>query len=246
MGIFHDYDGGGRRARGYYAAPRNGAPRSGVLVIHEAPGLGVHVQRRVDALAEAGYAAFAADLHGEGRLARNPEEAREWVGTLKAKPDLLLAGMEAALEALAARSALGKDNLSAAGYCFGGWCALELARAGAALRSVSVFHGSVASDRGAAAIRAPVLVCSGDADPFVPIGHLVAFCDEMRMAGVDYQLCLYGGVGHGFTDPNVPTMPGFAYNAAADRRSWTSFMCLLAEQSPAAAGRDMERQHDPV
>ena len=237
MGIFHDYDGG---ARGYYAAPLNRAPRNGVLVIHEAPGLGVHVQRRVDALAANGYAAFAADLHSQGRLARNPDEAREWVGSLKAKPDLLLGRMESALAALAAQSGLGKDNLSAAGYCFGGWCALELARAGTALRSISVFHGSVGSDRGATAITASVLVCSGDADPFAPMGRLVEFCDEMRTSGVDYQLCLYGGVGHGFTDPNAPAMPGFAYNAAADRRSWTSFMQLLAELSPAPADTNTE------
>ena len=246
MGIFHEYDAGGTRARGYYAAPQNGAPRSGVLVIHEAPGLGAHVERRVDALAANGYAAFAADLHGEGRLARNPDEARDWVGALKAKPDLLITRMAAALAALAAQSGLGEDNLSAAGYCFGGWCALELARAGAALRSVSVFHGAVASDRGASAITGSVLVCSGDADPFAPIDRLVAFCAEMRTAGVDYQLCLYGGVGHGFTDPGAPAIPGFGYNASADRRSWASFMHLLAEQSPASAGSDTEQPYDPV
>jgi dienelactone hydrolase len=229
MGVFHAYEGGGTQGRGYYAAPATTPPRGGVLIIHEAPGLSGHVRRRVDALAANGYAAFAADLHGEGRFARNPAEARGWVAELKARPDVLLARMEAALAELAALGGLGRDNLSAAGYCFGGWCALELARAGVPLRSVSVFHGAVTSERGAAALSSSVLVCCGDADPFAPIESLVAFGDEMRAAGVDYQLCLYGGVGHGFTDPDVPAMPGFAYNGAADRRSWLSFMQLLAE-----------------
>lgn len=237
MGSFHEYLGGGVRARGYYAAPRDDA-RAGVLVVHEAPGVGAHVRRRVDALAAIGYAALAADLHGDGRLARNPDEARGWVGALKAQPDMLIARMNAALAALAALSGIGEGNLAAAGYCFGGWCALELARAGAPLRSVSVFHGAVASDRGAAAITGSLLVCSGDADPFVPIDQLVKFGDEMRAAGIDYQLCLYGRVEHGFTDPDVPVMPGFAYDAAADRRSWTSFIHLLDEHSSARAGGD--------
>jgi dienelactone hydrolase len=231
MGIFHDYHGGGTQGRGYYAAPAMAPPRGGVLIIHEAPGLSGHVRRRVDVLAANGYAAFAADLHGEGRLARNPDEARGWVAELKARPDVLLARMEAALAELAALSGVGQGDLSAVGYCFGGWCALELARAGAPLRSVSVFHGSVTSERGAAALTSSVLVCCGDADPFVSIESLVAFGNEMRAAGVDYQLCLYGGVGHGFTDPDVPSMPGFAYDEAADRRSWISFMQLLAEHS---------------
>ncbi|MDR3516633.1 MAG: dienelactone hydrolase family protein [Azospirillaceae bacterium] len=241
MGAFHDYRGGGTSARGYYAAPQNGAPRGGVLVIHEAPGLGAHVQRRVDALAANGYAAFAADLHGEGRLARNSNEARGWIGALKAEPDMLLARLESALEALAAQSGIGKDNLSAAGYCFGGWCALELARAGAPLRSVSVFHGAVTSDRGATAITGSVLICTGDADPFAPLDQLVALGDELRGAGIDYQLCLYGGVKHGFSNPDVPAMPGFGYDAAADRRSWTSFMHLLDESSFVSTGGDTER-----
>jgi dienelactone hydrolase len=241
MGVFQDYDAGGASARGYYAAPASGAPLGGVLVIHEAPGLGAHVRRRVDALAAEGYAAFAPDLHNQGRLARNPDEARRWVGALKAEPDRLLAHMQSALATLAAKSGLGAGDHSAAGYCFGGWCALELARAGAALRGVTVFHGSVASDRGAAALKASVLVCSGDADPFAPIERLVEFGDEMRAAGVDYQLCLFGGVGHGFTDPDIPAMPGFAYNAAADRRAWTSFMHMLAEHAPAKVGGDLER-----
>ena len=246
MGVFHEYRGGGTSARGYFAAPGKGAPRGGVLVVHEAPGLGAHVQRRVDALAANGYAAFAADLHGEGRLARNPDEARGLVGALKAEPDRLLARLKAALAALAAQSGVGEGNLAAAGYCFGGWCALELARAGAPLRSVSVFHGAVTSERGAAAIAGSVLVCSGDADPYAPMAQLTAFGDEMRAARLDYQLCLYGGVGHGFSDPDGPVMPGFAYDAAADRRSWRSFLNLLAEHSPASAGGDKGPQYDAL
>lgn len=226
-----DYRAGGVTARGYLARPLGGKARGAVLLVHEAPGVGPHVTSRADALAAQGYAALAADLHGEGRLAPSPQEARQWVEALKADPAELMARLNGALDALVGESGGAKNNLAAAGYCFGGWCALELARTGAPLRSVSVFHGALSSERGAKGIAASVLVCTGDADPFVPATQIAAFTAEMQEAGVDYQLCLYGGVGHGFTDPDVPDMPGFGYDAKADRRAWQSFLSLLAEHT---------------
>lgn len=209
---------------GYFATPPDGPPCAGVLVAPEAPGLGAHVKRRVDALALAGYAALGVDLHGGGVLAASPEEARAWVDGLKARPEQLIARLDAALEALADQPEVDSDRLTAAGYCFGGWCALELARAGRPLRSVSLFHASLASLRGADAIRGSILVCTGDSDPFVPMEQVVAFQAEMRAAEVDYELCLYGGVRHGFTDDAHGSDGPFGYSTKADARSWAAFM----------------------
>jgi len=233
MTVGHDlhYIAGSADACGYYAQPRSGMIRGGVLLVHEAPGLGAHLRRRTDALAALGYAALAVDLHGGGRLAAHPPEARQWVEALKADPVELIARLQSGLDALSQQSGGAAGNLAAAGSCFGGWCALELARAGAPLRSVSVFHGSLASTRGATHIAGSVLVCTGDADPFVPAEQIAAFTAEMAAAKIDYQLCLYGGVGHGYTDRDVPDMPGFGYDARADRRAWQSFVEQLAEHS---------------
>ena len=231
IGLDLDYAAGTVPARGYYARPANGRIKGGVILVHEAPGVGAHVRRRADALAAHGYAALAADLYGHGHLAANPQEARQWVEALKADPDELIDRMTGALDALVKESGGTDGNLAAAGYCFGGWCALELARTGAPLRSVSTFHGSLASERGAGRIRGAVLACAGDTDPFIPIEQIVGFSAEMREAQVDYQVCLYGGVSHGFTDVNTPTMPGFRYDATADRRAWQTFLSLLAEHT---------------
>jgi len=218
------YAAGGVAFEGYYAAPEDGVQRGGVLVVPEAPGLGAHVRRRVDALAQAGYAALGVDLNGGGALAASPEEARAWVGGLKADPEQLIARLDAALDALADQPEVDGDRLTAAGYCFGGWCALELARAGRPLRSVSLFHASLASVRGAGAIAGSILVCAGDSDPFVPMEQVLAFQAEMREAGVAYELCLYGGVRHGFTDDAHGSDAAFGYSAKADARSWDAFM----------------------
>lgn len=231
MGVNLSYLSGGISGCGYYAEPVADHVRGAVLIFPEAPGVGGHVRRRVDALAAAGFAAMGADLHGMGRLAEGHDEARGWVGMLKANPVILLARMHAALAALVEKSGISGQRVALAGYCFGGWCALELARSGVSAGSVTVFHGSVASERGVGGlIGRSVLVCTGDADPFVPQEQLAAFGAEMRGAAIDYQLCVYGGVGHGFTDRDAPTMPGFAYDARADRRSWRSFLHLLDDQ----------------
>lgn len=224
------YAADGLTFEGWYAAPSGHTRLAGILVVPEAPGLGAHVRRRVEALAQAGYAALGVDLNGEGALAASPGQARAWVAELKAHPERLIARLDAALGALSDRPEVDAGRLAAAGYCFGGWCALELARAGRPLRSVSLFHAALASKRGADAIGGSVLLCTGDSDPFVPAEQILAFQNELRDAHVDYEICVYGGVRHGFTDADLRSPdPAFGYAPRADTRSWASFMRELTD-----------------
>jgi dipeptidyl aminopeptidase/acylaminoacyl peptidase len=55
----------------------------------------------------------------------------------------------------------------------------------------------------AAALRVPLLVLQGDADPVVPHPPVVAFADAVRAAGGDVELHLYPGEGHGFERPDT-------------------------------------------
>ena len=50
---------------------------------------------------------------------------------------------------------------------------------------------------------------------------------EARVA--DWRLELYGGVKHSFTNPAADElgMPGFGYDADADRRSWSAMLDLF-------------------
>jgi dienelactone hydrolase len=230
------YAADGVEFQGYYAAPV-ASGLAGVIVVPEAPGLGAHVKRRVEALADAGYAALGVDLYGQGRLASSPDEAKTWAFGLKAQPDRLIARLDAALHALAARPEVDADRLGAAGYCFGGWCALELARAGRPLRTVTSFHGALESERGAEAIKGSVLVCTGDSDPFVPMEQVLDFQAEMQLANRPFEICLYGGVRHGFTNIDAPSdNPAFGYSPKYDAHSWASFMRELADTIGAPAG----------
>jgi len=124
-------------------------------------------------------------------------------------------------------------RVAAIGYCFGGTCVLELARSGADVAGVVSFHGGLATANPADAknIRGKVLVLHGGDDPHVPPKEVAAFEDEMRAAGVDWQLVVYGGAVHAFTNPasGSDKSRGAAYNAAADRRSWEAMKAFFGE-----------------
>jgi dienelactone hydrolase len=54
----------------------------------------------------------------------------------------------------------------------------------------------------------------------------------MREGGVDWQMTLYGGVVHSYTNPDADKMnrPEFLrYNPVADKRSWKQMSDLFAE-----------------
>ncbi|WP_440534546.1 dienelactone hydrolase family protein [Variovorax sp. YR566] len=205
----------------------------GILIFPEAPGVGPHVIRRAAALAQMNYVALAADVHGDGTVFDDPKMMLKSIDLLKGQPERLYQRLQAGLQALAEVPQVDPDRLAVIGYCFGGWCALELARNGAALRGVGVFHGALSSsqEESAGRIRAKVLVCTGASDPLVPLEQVTGFSDEMSAAGIDWQVHLYGGTGHGFTSPEAGSnpRPGFGYSASSDRRSWAELLQFLTE-----------------
>src|ERR1700712_4528016 len=105
-------------------------PRPGVLVFPEAFGLGTHAISRAERLAALGYVALACDLHGNGRVIDNLQEAIEALQPLFADPSRPRARADGGLQALAARPEVNPSRVAAIGFCFGGTMSLELARSG--------------------------------------------------------------------------------------------------------------------
>lgn len=207
--------------------------RPAVLVSHEGPGLGRHAKEVAERLASLGYVAFALDYHGDGALLPMPQ-AMERLNELTADPSQTGRLAIAGLDVLLSESRADPRRVAAIGYCFGGVVSLELARTGADVKAVVGFHPGYTPPRTEASrkIRASVLMLSGTEDPFATADQRTAFEVEMREAGVaDWRMELYGGVGHSFTNPDVDAlnMPGMAYDARADSRSWDSMLRLLDE-----------------
>lgn len=229
-----EYRQGNTRLVGYLAFPKDvTGPLPGILVVHEWMGLNDYAKHRADQLAELGYIAFAADIYGDGKIAANREEAGKLAGSYKNDRPLLRARVAAGLATLKAQPGVAGDKIAAIGYCFGGTAVLELARSGADIAGVVSFHGGLdtPTSQDAKNIRAKVLALHGADDPYVPADQVAAFENEMRQAGVDWQLIVYGGAVHGFTNPanGTDNSKGAAYNALADARSWVAMQQFFNE-----------------
>jgi dienelactone hydrolase len=210
-------------------------PKAAVLVFPEAYGLNKHALSRAERLATLGYAALACDLHGEALVVEDLGVSIGMLDRLYADPSKTRARATGGLHALAARPEVDAARIAAIGFCFGGTMSLELARSGADIKAVVGFHSglsTVAPKSDAKAIRARILVCIGGDDPFIPLAQRAEFEAEMRGGYVDWQMHVYGGTVHSFTNPtaaNAKRPEAVRYNPDADRRSWLSMQQLFAE-----------------
>jgi dienelactone hydrolase len=128
------------------------APRPGVLVIHGWEGRSESQERFAVRLAASGYAAFCVDLYGDGRRGTTPETCQALMGPLMADRTLLRRRLLGAVDAAARLNGVLSTRMAAIGFCFGGLCALDLARANAPLRGVVSFHGVLSAPPGPPAI----------------------------------------------------------------------------------------------
>lgn len=211
--------------KGFVAHGHLGSGKSpAVMIAPEWSGLNDYARRRARQLAELGYIAFAIDPYGEGKEAASPGEAAQLSGRLRNDPATLRARMSAALEYLKSRADVDTARIAVIGYCFGGTCALELARSGAHISGVVSFHGGLSALMPARPddINAPILVLHGADDPNVPPAQVEAFKEEMKSAGATIEFVAYPGAVHGFTNPKNgnDNSRGVAYNEEADRESW--------------------------
>jgi dienelactone hydrolase len=206
--------------------------RPGILVAHTRRGIQDFVREQTRELAKLGYVALAADFYGKG--VRPLEDESSAIESAKIRKDRALTRRRilAGYDVLRAHSLVREGQIAVIGYCIGGLVALELARAGTPLLATAVFHGSLTTPtpEDAKNIKGRVLVMHGADDPTAPLAEVEALIKEMRAARVDFQLELYGGVKHGFTEPhnNDPTRNAF-YNERAARQSWASMQGLFNE-----------------
>ena len=193
--------------------------RPGLFLVHGGAGLDDHAKNRANSYAELGFVVFACDMYGPGVIG-NRERIMATLGEMRGDPAKLCQRARAGLEVLIAQPQV-DHRIAAIGYCFGGMTVLQMARAGMNFAGVVSVHGSLATVQPAkaGAIKAKILVCHGALDPHVPMAHVTAFADEMKEAGSDWQLIMYGGAMHGFTHQAPSPFPGVAYNAVADARS---------------------------
>ena len=207
--------------------------RPGVLIVHQWKGLGDYEKQRAEMLAKLGYNVFCVDIYGKGIRPQDAKTAGALAGKYKSNRELLRERVNAGLAVLKKHDLTDPKRVAAIGYCFGGTAVIELARSGADVAGVVSFHGGLDSPRSEDAknIRCKVLALHGADDPNVSKRDLEAFEEEMRHAKVDWQLIMFGGAVHAFTqwDAGNDNSKGVAYNEKADKRSWQAMKDFFAE-----------------
>ena len=183
-------------------------------------------------LVELGYNALVADLFGKEFRGAPRDTMFGEMNRLKGDRAALRRRLQHVLELTRGLDEVESDRIVVAGYCFGGMCALDLARSGADIAAAVSFHGLFdPPGLPAEKIKAKVVAFHGWDDPMVPPEKVVALGQELTDAGADWQIHAYGNVAHGFTNPHASDLQidGVSYNALAAERSWTSFINLLEE-----------------
>lgn len=205
----------------------------GLLMAPNWMGVSAGAQQLAESVAAKGYVVLIADLYGQSVRPSDADQAGAAMMPLKNDRALLRRRMQAAFRALQsqAEAAVDLSRLATFGFCFGGCCALELARSGAPVKAAASFHGTLDTPDPADAqnIKGSVLVLHGAADPLVAKEQLPAFEAEMNAAGVDWQLVSYGGAVHSFTDPQANVPGKMMYDAKTSARAFATLYYLLDE-----------------
>lgn len=208
--------------------------RPGVLVVHEWWGLNDYARERARMLAKLGYTAFALDMYGDAKQAKNPEEAGKLSGMVMGNLDDAQARFDAALELLRNQKTVDPNRIAAIGYCFGGGIVLNMALRGADLNGVASFHGMLPTSAPAkpTEVKAAVLVLHGEDDQFVKPEQVEKFKELMKNEKADFEVITYPNAKHSFTVPeadanakkfNIP----IGYNKEADEKSWAKLQEFL-------------------
>ncbi|MEO8387982.1 dienelactone hydrolase family protein [Polaromonas sp.] len=219
--------------KGFVALPKGKGKVPGVLVIHEWWGHNEYARKRARQLAELGYAAFALDMYGSGKVADEPIGAQHLM-TEAVNSGKIQARFDGAMQILKSEVRVDPGSIGAIGYCFGGNVVLTMARAGEPLKAVASFHGSLPAkaDLKKDSVQPEILMLHGGDDVFVSPEAIAQFKKEMTAANANYRFIVYPGAKHGFTDQDnsergekhhIP----IAYNKEADEKSWSEMKALF-------------------
>ena len=137
--VAHEFE--GEQLESVFVGRRDGEPRPTVILIPTVMGvsdLEIGFGRQ---LVELGFNAFVADLFGKEFRGAPRDTMFGEMTRLRADRAALRRRMLHVLETVRGMEEVKDQGLVVAGYCFGGQCALDLARAGVDIAAAVSFHG---------------------------------------------------------------------------------------------------------
>ena len=180
-----------------------------------------------------GYNAFVADIFGKQFRGAARDVMFGEMNRIGGDRADLRGRLLSVLDVARGQSEVDSTRVAVMGFCFGGKCALDLARTGEDIAGVASFHG-LFDPPGLPVnhIVAKIVCYHGWDDPMVTPDDIIALAKELTEADCDWQIHAYGHTGHGFTNPNATRqigIPGVEYQAAAARRSFAALYDFLGE-----------------
>jgi carboxymethylenebutenolidase len=205
--------GNGDKIKGYLVQPSGSGPWPAVLVIHENRGLNPYIEDVARRVAVEGFLALAPDgLAPLGGYPGNDDDGRAMQAKLdqaKLRQDMLNGARWVKEHQLSAK------KLGATGFCWGGGTTNFLAAAmGSDLQAGVPYYGAAADTASVPKIKAPLLVHLAENDPRINEMY-PTYEQELKKAGVRYEVHSYAGTQHGFHNNSTPR-----YNEAAAKLSW--------------------------
>lgn len=229
----HIYYHGEQQLRGFIAYDElNDERRPAVLVVHDWSGRNEFACQKAEMMAKLGYFGFAIDMYGQGRIGETVEEKTALMQPLMNDRQRLRDRLLVALETLKTMKEVDARRIGIIGFCFGGLCALDLARSGADIVGAVSFHGLLhkPAELTPNPIKAKILALHGYEDPMATPQQANLFCQEMTAAGADWQMHVYGHTLHAFTNPNAHDKnAGLIYNAKVARRAMQAMTDFFEE-----------------
>lgn len=225
------YRAGDLDCEAYVARPAGPGPHPAVMIAPTVRGPTRMEEDKADALAADGYVAIVIDHYGRHKRDLG-EAAFAEMNALLAARARLRRQLEDALAFVQGLDGVDAGRIAMIGYCFGGLCALDLARTGTdRLRGAVSVHGIFSAPEfgDQAPIKAKLLVLHGWDDPLAPPEDVLALTRELTGAGADWQLHAYGHTVHGFTNPQAATPGRVLYNPTAHARADAAMAHFLLE-----------------
>lgn len=226
-----DYVVDGQTYEGWFVKPNNGPDLPLVVIAHAWAGLGDNEKQKAEIIANKfGYAAFAMDVYGKGKRGTTVEENQALMNPLVGDRAELQKRLAGSLVAAKKQAGVNPSKAAAIGFCFGGLCVLDMARANQDVRGVASFHGLFrpAENIPQPKVGCKVLIEHGWLDPMAQPQDVLSIAKELE--GADWQLHAHGKAYHSFTTVGANNRDmGTVYDSDADRRSFGYLKSFLAE-----------------
>jgi carboxymethylenebutenolidase len=194
--------GNGDKIRGYLVQPAGQGPWPAVLVIHENRGLNPYIEDLARRAAVEGFLALAPDgLSPVGGYPGNDDDGQAMQAKLdqaKLRTDMLNGARFLKTHQLSTK------KLGVTGFCWGGGTTNFLAVSlGSDLQAGVPFYGAAAETASVPKIKAPLLIHLAENDPRINEMY-PTYEQELKKAGVRYEIHSYPGTQHGFHNNSTP------------------------------------------